>query len=72
MTDFFSRDLGNLTATAILGWFAWHIEGHNSAALGRRDHRWAVAVPVTLAYEGDPSPGDLIFPQSVALSPCAD
>ena len=33
MSDFFSPDLGNLTATAILGWFAWHIEGHNSAAL---------------------------------------
>ncbi len=24
MSDFFSPDLGNLTATAILGWFAWH------------------------------------------------
>ncbi|HEY4309870.1 MAG TPA: hypothetical protein VGN12_10500 [Pirellulales bacterium] len=24
MTDFFSPDLGNLTATAILGWYAWH------------------------------------------------
>ncbi|HVU87330.1 MAG TPA: hypothetical protein VHD36_08410 [Pirellulales bacterium] len=24
MSDFFSPDLGNLTATAILGWYAWH------------------------------------------------
>jgi len=24
MTDFFVPDIGNVTATAILGWFAWH------------------------------------------------
>jgi hypothetical protein len=24
MTDYFAPDLGNLTATAILGWYAWH------------------------------------------------
>ena len=42
---------GCYSATAALA----YIEGHNSAALGRRDHRWAVAVPVTLAYEGDPA-----------------
>ncbi len=24
MSDFFTPDLGNLTATAILGWYAWH------------------------------------------------
>ncbi len=59
---------GCYSATAALA----YIEGHNSAALGRCDHRWAVAVPVTLAYEGEPAPGDRIFPQSVALSPCVD
>jgi hypothetical protein len=47
-----------------------YVEGHNSAALARRDRRWAVAVPVVLAYEGDPAPGDKIFPQRMALSPC--
>jgi hypothetical protein len=48
-----------------------YIEGHNTAAIGRRDRRWAVAVPVVLAYEGDPQPGDVIFPQQMALTPCA-
>jgi hypothetical protein len=69
MTEFFAPDLGNVTATAILGWYAWHIEGHNTAALGRRDRRWAVAMPVVLAYEGDPHPGDVIFPKQFALVP---
>ena len=46
-----------------------YIEGHNCAALGRRDRRWAVAVAVVLAYEGDPRPGELIFPRRIALSP---
>jgi len=47
-----------------------YIEGHNTAAMGRRDRRWAVAVPIVLAYTGDPSPGDVIFPQRIALSTC--
>jgi len=47
-----------------------YIEGHNRAAMARRDHHWAVAVPVVLAYEGEPAPGDTIFPQQVALSNC--
>jgi hypothetical protein len=46
-----------------------YIEGHNSAALGRGECRWAVAVPVTLAFEGDPAPGETIFPEKIALTP---
>ena len=49
-----------------------YLEGHNTAALGRRDRRWAVAVPVVLAYSGDPQPGDTIFPRKIALAPCED
>jgi hypothetical protein len=49
-----------------------YVEGHNTAALGRRDRRWAVAVPIVLAYEGDPRPGDVIFPQQIALAPRDD
>ncbi len=45
-----------------------YLEGYNRAALARRDHRWAIAVPVVLAYEGEPAPGEVIFPQQVALS----
>ncbi len=43
-----------------------YVEGHNSAAIGRRDCRWAVAVPVVLRYEGDPQPGQRIFPRQLA------
>jgi hypothetical protein len=68
MTEFFMPDLGNVTATAILGWYAWHIEGHNRAALARRERRWAVAVPVVPTYDGDLHPGETIFPRRLALS----
>ncbi len=49
-----------------------YIEGFNSAAIGRRERRWAVAVPVTLAYDGDPTPGDRIFPRKIGLTPCEE
>lgn len=47
-----------------------YLEGHNQAALQRRDRCWAVAVPVVLAFDGDPAPGDVIFPRQVALTSC--
>lgn len=43
-----------------------YLEGHNTAALGRRDCRWAVAIPVVPRYEGDPRPGQRIFPRQMA------
>jgi len=45
-----------------------YIEGHNTAALARRERRWAVAVPVVPTYDGDLHPGETIFPRRVALS----
>ncbi|HEY2838103.1 MAG TPA: hypothetical protein VGJ26_03070 [Pirellulales bacterium] len=45
-----------------------YIEGHNRAAIGRRDHRWAVAVPVVIAYQGDPRPGERISPRRLAAA----
>lgn len=48
-----------------------YLEGFNTAAIGRREHRWAVAVRITLAYEGDPAPGELIFPRKMAMTPTA-
>lgn len=45
-----------------------YLEGHNSVALGRQDRCWAVAVPVVLTYQGEPQPGDVIYPRSVGLS----
>ncbi|HVU85944.1 MAG TPA: hypothetical protein VHD36_01400 [Pirellulales bacterium] len=47
-----------------------YIEGFNRVAIGRSDHRWAVAMPV-IAYEGDPAPGELIFPRKTAMAPSA-
>ena len=38
-----------------------YLEGHNSAALGRQDRRWAVAVPVVLTYQGEPRPATSFF-----------
>jgi len=46
-----------------------YLEGHNTAALACRDRRWAVALPVVLSFAGDPCPGEVIFPQRMALSP---
>jgi hypothetical protein len=55
------------------GWFSSgeamaYIEGHNRAAIERRDHRWAVAVPVVIQYEGDPQPGQRIAPRRLAAA----
>jgi hypothetical protein len=34
-----------------------YVEAFNRAAFGRRRRLWAVAVPVTVFYDGDPRPG---------------
>ena len=39
---------------------AVYVEAFNRAALGRRRKIWAIALPVTLRYEGDPRPGQRI------------
>jgi hypothetical protein len=40
---------------------ARYVEAFNRAALSRGHARvWAVAVPVTIVYEGDPRPGELL------------
>jgi len=40
---------------------ARYVEAFNRAALARGPIRvWAVAVPVTIVYEGDPRPGEAI------------
>lgn len=56
---------------AVPGWFSSgeamaYIEGHNRAAIERRDHRWAVAVPVVIYYQGDPRPGERISPRQLS------
>jgi hypothetical protein len=45
-----------------------YIEGHNRAAIERQDHRWAVAVPVAIQYQGDPRPGEHISPRRLAAA----
>jgi hypothetical protein len=51
MSDFFSPDLGNLTATAILGWYAWHagLEGVDSLILGGLNYD--IGYPVEGPYD---------------------
>jgi hypothetical protein len=39
---------------------ALFLEGFNSAMLTSERPLWAVAVPVVLRYEGDPSPGAVV------------
>lgn len=56
---------------ALPGWFSSreamaYVDGHNRAAIERRDHRWAVAVPVVIHFQGDPRPGDRIAPRGLA------
>ena len=46
-----------------------YLEGFNTGGIGRGERRWAVAVSVTVAYEGDPRPGELIFPRKIAMAP---
>lgn len=46
---------------------ARYVEAFNRAALNRGHARvWAVAVPVTIVYQGDPRPGELIESQGRA------
>lgn len=45
---------------------AAYVEAFNRAALGRKRKVWAVALPVTLRYEGDPVPGQAIRLQNPA------
>jgi hypothetical protein len=35
-----------------------YVESFNRAALGVRRKLWAVAVPVSIRYDGDPQPGE--------------
>ena len=37
-----------------------YVEAFNRAALGGRRKIWAVALPVTVRYQGDPRPGEKI------------
>lgn len=37
-----------------------YVEAFNRAALDRRQNVWAIAVPVTLRYEGDLTAGDVV------------
>jgi len=39
---------------------ATYVEAFNRAALGRSGSLWAVALPVTVRYEGEPRPGEMI------------
>ena len=39
---------------------ATYVEAFNRAALGRSGRLWAVALPVTVSYEGEPRPGEVI------------
>jgi hypothetical protein len=39
---------------------ATYVEAFNRAALGRSGRLWAVALPVTVRYEGEPRPGEVI------------
>ena len=37
-----------------------YVEAFNRAALARGRKVWAVALPVTIRYDGDPQPGELL------------
>jgi hypothetical protein len=37
-----------------------YVEAFNRAALGGTQKVWAVALPVTIRYDGDPLPGELV------------
>jgi hypothetical protein len=37
-----------------------YVEAFNRAAVAGRRKVWAVALPVTVSYEGDPKPGDIL------------
>ena len=39
---------------------AVYVEAFNRVALGRRRKVWAIALPVTVRYEGEPRPGQRI------------
>ena len=39
---------------------AQYVEAFNRVALGGRQKIWAVALPVTIRYEGDPRPGEIL------------
>ncbi len=39
---------------------AAYLEAFNRAALGQRRKIWAVALPVTVRYDGEPRPGERI------------
>ena len=43
-----------------------YVEAFNRAALSRSRKIWAVALPVTVCYEGDPRPGEPISPTAAA------
>jgi hypothetical protein len=40
---------------------AAYVEAFNRAVLGRSRRIWAVALPVSICYDGDPQPGQTIF-----------
>ena len=44
---------------------ATYVEAFNQAALARSANLWAVALPVTIRYEGEPRPGEVIEVQGV-------
>ena len=37
-----------------------YVEAFNRTASGSPQNQWAVALPVTIRYEGDPQPGQLL------------
>jgi hypothetical protein len=39
---------------------AAYVESYNQATIAQGRNRWAVAVPVTIDYEGDLSPGEVL------------
>jgi len=47
---------------------ARYVEAFNRAAAARRRKVWAVAVPVTVRYEGDPRPGQRL--DAAPIAPC--
>jgi hypothetical protein len=49
---------------------ATYVEAFNRAALERSVGLWAVALPVTVRYEGEPQPGETIEPR-LAIPPPA-
>jgi hypothetical protein len=46
------------------------LEGFNRTMLDRRARLWAVAVPVTLRYEGDLRPGQIVMLTELKLLDC--